>query len=315
MPPIPHDRLFKELLRNFFAEFLQLFLPRVAAYIKNDSIEFLDKEVFTDVDSGQRHEVDLLAKAKFRGHDAFFLIHTETQAARQPDFAGRMFRYFARLHEKHRLPVYPIALLSYNEPRRLEPDRFEISFPDKKVLDFAFSVIQLNRLNWREYMRHRNPVASALMSKMDIEPKDRPRVKLQCLRLLATLKLKPAKARLISGFVDQYLKLSAAEQRRYNREVKAMPATAKKDTWVFTTSWKEEGRKEGRKEGWKEGQVDLLVRQLQRRVGDIHPRLRSQLSSLPTSSLERFSEALLDFQSAADAEAWLKRHPAKRRAR
>ena len=35
------------------------------------------------------------------------------------------------------------------------------------------------------------------------------RVKLECLRLLATLRLDPARMQLISGFVDTYLRLSA----------------------------------------------------------------------------------------------------------
>jgi hypothetical protein len=30
----------------------------------------------------------------------------------QPTLALRMFKYFTRLHEKHRLLVYPIAVLS-----------------------------------------------------------------------------------------------------------------------------------------------------------------------------------------------------------
>ena len=70
-----HDRLFKELLRTFFAEFLELFLPQVAQYIEPGSLEFLDKEIFTDVTSEDRHEVDLLVKCRFRGQETFFLIH------------------------------------------------------------------------------------------------------------------------------------------------------------------------------------------------------------------------------------------------
>src|SRR5271157_1719812 len=114
-----HDRLFKELLTNFFREFIELFLPDVAAYIESGPLEFLDKEVFTDLASSERHEVDLLAKARFRDQgEAFFLIHVENQANAQEEFAGRMFRYFSRLHEKHGLPVFPVALLSYDKPAR-----------------------------------------------------------------------------------------------------------------------------------------------------------------------------------------------------
>src|SRR5438067_6946098 len=76
-----HDRLFKELLQTFFGDFIELFLPEVDAYLDRSTIEFLDKEVFTDVTAGERHEVDLLVKAKFRGRDVFFLIHVENQSS------------------------------------------------------------------------------------------------------------------------------------------------------------------------------------------------------------------------------------------
>ena len=73
----------KALLTTFFVEFLDLFFPEVRQYLNRGSIEFLDKEVFTDIASGERHEVDLLVKAKFRGREAFFLIHVENQAVAQ----------------------------------------------------------------------------------------------------------------------------------------------------------------------------------------------------------------------------------------
>lgn len=50
--------------------------------------------------------------------NCFFTLHVENQAKAQPDFGKRMFRYFARLYEKFALPVYPIALFSYDAPQR-----------------------------------------------------------------------------------------------------------------------------------------------------------------------------------------------------
>src|SRR5689334_10586925 len=111
-----HDRLFKQLLTTYFAEFVELFLTDVSAYLERQSIRFLDKEVFTDLTGGERHEVDLIAQARFQGRDTFFLIHVESQARRESDFPRRMFRYFARLHEKFDLPIYPVALFSYDAP-------------------------------------------------------------------------------------------------------------------------------------------------------------------------------------------------------
>ncbi len=57
-----HDRLFKQLLTTFFTDFLQLLFPQVLEYLDRTSIEFLDKEVFTDIAAGDRHEVDLLTQ-------------------------------------------------------------------------------------------------------------------------------------------------------------------------------------------------------------------------------------------------------------
>ncbi len=55
------------------------------------------------------------------------------------------------------------------------------------------------------------------MAKMKMAPKDRPKVKLECLRLLASLKLDPARATLIGVFIESYLKLTAQEMKQYER--------------------------------------------------------------------------------------------------
>ncbi len=151
-----HDRLFKELITNFFEEFVGL------------------------------------------------LLHVENQATPQTDFPKRMFRYFAHLTEKYDLPVYPVVIFSYDAPTRPEPKQYRVAFPDKTVLRFDYTVIQLSRLLWRRFVRQANPVANALMAKMNMATKERPKVKLECLRLLATLKL-PPRSKLIGGFIDSYL--------------------------------------------------------------------------------------------------------------
>jgi hypothetical protein len=126
-----HDWLFKKLLTTFFAEFLQLFFPGLAAYLDPDSVEFLDKELFTNVKQGERQEADLVAHARFRGQALCFLIHVENQAQPQANFPRRMFGYFARLHEKYDLPVYPIAVFSYDsrQPANRKPTQARSGTP------------------------------------------------------------------------------------------------------------------------------------------------------------------------------------------
>ncbi|WP_149977376.1 Rpn family recombination-promoting nuclease/putative transposase, partial [Microcystis aeruginosa] len=205
---IDHDRLFKELISTFFVEFIELFFPQLIDYLDRDSITFLDKEVFTDVTEGERHESDLVAQVKFRGKESFFLIHVEAQESSRQWFNRRMFTYFARFHEKFVLPIYPIVIFSYSKPKREAISQYVVDFPDFKVLEFNYQVVQLNRLNWRDFLNQPNPVASALMAKMNIAEKERAKVKAECLRLLITLKLNPAKMQLISVFIDTYLNLN-----------------------------------------------------------------------------------------------------------
>jgi hypothetical protein len=255
---IDHDRLFKELIGIFFVDFLDLFVPDVRAYVEVGSIELVDKEIFVDVTSGERLEPDLVAKVKFKGLPAFFIIHVENQAEFQKTFGRRLFRYFSRLHDKHDLPVYPIVVFSFDSPRKPQADVYRVEFPNKVVMEFRYDVIQLNRLNWRDFVKKPNPVAAALMAKMNIAPSERARVKLECLRLLATLKLDLARMKLISGFVDRYLKLNTEEQEEFQAEVKALAFEETEGVMEIVTSWMEEGLLQGRQEGIEEGQLQAV---------------------------------------------------------
>jgi hypothetical protein len=80
-------------------------------------------------------------------------------------------------------------------------------------------VIQLRRLRWHNYSAKHNPVASALLSKMGMARSEHPRVLLTSLQMLARLGLDAARTRLISGFIDTYLHLTAHEQAQYEAEL------------------------------------------------------------------------------------------------
>jgi predicted transposase/invertase (TIGR01784 family) len=61
----------------------------------------------------------------------------------------------------------------------------------------------------------------------------------------------------------------------------------------------------GREEGIKEGQLKLVVRLLERRVGEIAPDIQSRIRRLSIEQLENLGEAVLDFTSVSDLMAWL----------
>ncbi len=311
--PIDHDRLFKELLTTFFLEFLQLFLPDVITYLDPESLTFLDKEVFTDVTAGQRYEADLLVQARFQSQPSYFLIHVENQATAQTTFGQRMFRYFARLYEKYDYPVYPVVVFSYDQPRTPAASQFTLEFADLAVLQFRYRVIQLNQLHWRDFLRQSNPVAAALMAKMQIDPADRPKVKAECLRLLVTLRLDPARMQLISGFVDTYLTLTPEEDAVFSEEISRIGAAEQEQVMELVTSWMEKGLEQGLQrgieqglqEGRREGELKLLLRLLSQRLGTLSAVLQAQVQGLTEPQIEALIDTLATVTTLEDLASWL----------
>ena len=292
---IDHDQLFKELLFTFFFEFIELFLPEIVNYLEREPITFLRQEYFTDIITGERKIIDLLALVRFRGQETCFIIHVENQSSSEANFTRRMFLYFAKLHQEHLLPIYPVVVFSFDEPKREESKQYLLEFPNLKVLEFNFTAIQLNRLNWRDFLQQQNPVAAALMAKMRIAPQDRPKVKAECLRLLATLQLDPARTQLISGFVDTYLRLNPTEEQVFQRELDTMGLKEEEQVMEIVTSWMEQ---EAQK---------LVLRLLNRRVGTLEPPLEQRVRELPLERLEALAEDLLDFSEMSDLVNWLDR--------
>ena len=131
------------------------------------------------------------------------------------------------------------------------------------------------------------------MAKMKIAPEDRPKVKAACLRVLTTLRLDSARSRLISGFIDTYLRLDESEEQLFVEEIGKLEAVEQERVMEITTSW-------GERAEW-----SLIFRLLTRRVGEVPEALRIQIEALPIEQLERLGEDLLDFSGTGDLERWL----------
>ena len=74
---------------------------------------------------------------------------------------------------------------------------------------------------------------------------------------------------------------------------------------VIYQEWREEFLREGREAGRQEEAVNLVLRLLAKRLGELSPEMHSAISRLSLSVLEDLSETLLDFRSLADLEEWL----------
>ncbi|MBD2493935.1 Rpn family recombination-promoting nuclease/putative transposase [Nostoc sp. FACHB-280] len=83
-------------------------------------------------------------------------------------------------------------------------------------------------------------------------------------------------------------------------EVEQMLGITLQETRVYREI-KEEGREEGRIEG----ERSLILRLLQKRVGELPPDVCESITTLCLEELENLGEALLDFTSLADLQVWL----------
>jgi hypothetical protein len=294
---IDHDQNFKELISTFFIEFLELFVPELAGAIEADSVTFREQEYFVDLVEGEKQIIDLLAEVKLTGENATILVHIEPQSTGRAIFPQRMFFYFSRLHQKHLKRIYPIAIFSYDEPLEAAKTEYKVEFPSLKVLEFNFTAIQLNQLNWRDYLNQANPVAAALMAKMKIAEGDRPKVKAECLRLLVTLKLDPAKTQLISKFVDTYLRLNVQEEQAFQTEVDTMGIEQQEAIMQATTSWEEKGMEKERR--------SLISLLLEQKLGTLSEPLNDQINALSPEQLQNLAIALLRFETVDDLTDWL----------
>ncbi len=91
------------------------------------------------------------------------------------------------------------------------------------------------------------------------------------------------------------------------REVEEMLGITLQETRVYREI-KQEGIQEGIQEGEQRGlerEKSLVLRLLNRRVGKLPQEVRSRVESLSLEQLENLGEALLDFTSMADLDAWL----------
>ena len=72
---------------------------------------------------------------------------------------------------------------------------------------------------------------------------------------------------------------------------------------------REQGREQGlmqrREQGREQEAINLVVRILTKRFGNLPDEMRVAISGLSLTVLEDLSEALLDFSNLADLQAWL----------
>ncbi len=292
-----HDQQFKLLISEFPMEFIELFLPQVARKIDELKPWPLDKEVVAANRRSRSRAADLVFQAKIQGKDSCIVILIEPQAQFQPHFPMRLLHYFSGLLLKYRVPVYPVALFSYDKPETVEPNFYQVEVLGKQLISFEYETIQLNILDWRDYCRRRNTIAAALMARMRIAKRDRPEVEFECNRMIATSKLSAERKLVLAEFKNSYLILDDEEMKVYESHLRKASKKLREEIMNATSHWERKGRREG--------QQSMALCLLNKRFGKLNDKQITKIETLNLEQLGRLAGALLDFKSIEDLENWL----------
>ena len=269
-----HDQLFKEFLREFFQDFLELFYPDEAARLDFGTLRFLDKELFTDFPEGSLREADVVAQIHTReGQPELILVHIEVQLRPEPDFAQRMFQYYALLWLRYRIPILPVAVY-IRGGEDLKEEQYRVKLFGREQLRFRYQTVALAQLDAEEYVDKRNPVAAALaalMRRQDVE--DRLTLRALMLQHVAESKLDHAREFLLKNLIETYFKLAAEEKERFSR---LLLKSEYREVREMELTWADEMIEKGRLAG----KLETLKHLLAKKFGPLPQETVSRLEAL-----------------------------------
>jgi hypothetical protein len=305
------DSPWKEILEAYFPQAMQFFFPETAALINWERPhEFLDKEfqqIARDAEQGRRYADKLVKAWQHQGEEIWLLIHIEIQAKPEELFSERMFSYNLRIFDYFGKPAISLAILCDADPK-WRPHQYSYNYPDTR-LNFEFGTVKLldyqNR--WAELEASDNPFATVVMAHLKTQqtskkPQERKTWKFTLIRRLYEQGLQEKDIRNLYRFIDWVMMLPKALEAEFWQEFKQFE---QERTMTYITTGERIGYERGIAEGKQEGEQNLVLRLLQKRVGELSEEIRVRIQTLSLNQLEALGEALLDFTAIEDLFNWL----------
>lgn len=165
-------------------------------------------------------------------------------------------------------------------------------------------------MNWRDYIQHDNPVAAALLCKMDFKEEEKVQVKKEVLRMIVRMELNSARAHLIAGFFDQYLILNEEEEEQLEKEIKSLNKQEAMKVMELKTAWEvkaeERGIEKGIEKGKRDGTISIINRLVQVQFPNHFHEIQEKVQMInDLSFLENLSEKILTTKDYKDIEQWI----------
>jgi len=163
------DQLWKSILEQTFAYFLQFFFPNAAeVYDLEKPFDYLDKEfesLFPPEPNGKGvRYVDKLIRVYLKdGGEQYVLIHVEVQSSKgRGDLAKRMFEYYYKILDKYDVPIAAIAILA-DKVKSYRPTGFFKEHMDTS-LSYRFKSYKILDQDEEALRKDENPFAVVVLT-------------------------------------------------------------------------------------------------------------------------------------------------------
>jgi hypothetical protein len=307
-----YDNPWKEIIEDFFPNFLEFFFPTAYTVIDwTKPYEFLDTELQQlepDAEIGKRL-VDKVAKVYLlNGEEAWVLTHIEVQSQYEKDFPTRIYIYNYRLFDRHKKRVISLAVLA-DEEKNWRPNKYKYSlggcsvsleFPIVKLLDYE--------AQWQTLEQTTNPFGIVVMAHLRTKATNQnPESRLDWkLRLVKMLFKKGYNREEIIGlfrFIDWIMSLPEELANNFKTELRNEEEAGK---MRYVTSIERLAKQEGREEGRVENARESIIEVLEVRFGEIPNTIVAKINgindvsmlktihrqAIAISSLDAFSELI-----------------------
>jgi len=254
-PQDDYDSPWKEALEIYFQEFMTFFFSGIADEIDWErGYRFQDKEfqkIVRDARLGRRYADKLVSVRSTQGDEINVMVHIEIQAARDTEFAERMYVYNYRIYDKHRKPVTSLAILADDEakwhPRQFSRAQWGCT------MDFNFPTVKLKLLaeDMEALLDQTNPfaliTAAHLMTQAsNHDPDKRFVLKWRLTRMLYEKDHTREQILNLYRFIDWLMVLPEALSKRFNTRHKEYEEEQK---MPYITTAERIGREEGMEAG------------------------------------------------------------------
>ncbi len=157
-----------------------------------------------------------------------------------------MFKYMCQLYLRYDAVILPVVVFSDDSLWKIPiSNKFRLEIADKTIVRFEFESVKLKSLNYRNFLDSKNPLAFALMAKMNYNRQEQVRLKADFLRLILGSQVDEMRQSLLVEFVETYVPLMNEELAQFQELIQTENQYVEVE-YMVTVYDNEESRKANR---------------------------------------------------------------------